>query len=402
MIKVDNLFRYCLKNIYKVLFLEKRLSFKLPSLGFFFYAFVVSVFPIFIYLDIIKKLSLDLGVMEYLQLFLSYAILAGGILICIREIMSELREFGSTTLTWSCFFILKLCRNKLILLLSIRDEVRQINQSNRDYNKAQRDLLSKNAFLTNLIWDVKVDFLKFFNKNFSNNQSLLRFYKERYLDNGVVDTGFVFFSLLIPKKEKIPLDVLKSILINNRFEVTDDSIIYHQYSWIVENMDTVHSMFKDYSVENLKTFFTRKYHPDRLISGIYELVRFKNYGEDKTLPIFKSFQEFRAYAEVVIAQSFQQMPESWKEELNLKTSGPYQLVLLRNEKDYHTWGRYLKNCLPNLNPYFTGALFGILKNGKKFGAVEVGGDLSIHQIKGKFNSTFEDERIISKMLIIKK
>lgn len=287
-------------------------------------------------------------------------------------------------------------KNKLQILISARDEIRDINQGDRTAKKDYRYLNVHKKKFKSIIELVDKDLPKFIETYLPNNQALTRFYKGFYRYEEDVDAGFIFYSLLIPKKNEIPLDMLKSILINNRFDDHNGYLMAdYRHCWIINNLETVHRMFDSYTPEALKTFFTRKYDADVFADKIYTLAKTHNFGTDKVLPVFKSYSEFSEFSSTVINNRLGKEAGI----LNNQQLGPYTLIALHEVTIMHEWGRSMHNCLKTGNSYYSNdSIYGIMKNNKKVGIVRLSGSFGIEEIKGKFNSIFEDELEFSKYL----
>lgn len=321
------------------------------------------------------------------------------VLACIAGVKEEGEDFLDFLNYAKSLFILNLFFPNLKTMLKCRNFIRpkyldyhRSTKKNKKSNELEKKASEEVGIWNKILKEVEDNPVEFLKTHIGENQAFLRFFKEKIYYNNRIDEGFLFFFLLIPRKKEMPLDILKTILTHNLFPVRAE--YSHRMDFLNFYLPQVHTFFNDYSINQIKTFFTRRYDPDYLVFNLRLIML--NSPEIKVFPIFKNYLEFIDFVNRSVTSSPPLIPkgktQAWIERINGVKIGPYKLTRINDSAEFYTWGKSLKNCLMRYTP--NQIVFGITEGNKKVAAIELGIHGEIVQIKEKFNRSFIGEYLI--------
>lgn len=227
-----------------------------------------------------------------------------------------------------------------------------------------------------------------------DEQSLVRFFGERlhYIDQGmakVKDEQFINFALFIPRRKKLPTDYLKTILLSIQGSGDSSGIFTNKIFYgnvtnenlplvELETNELMSIAFKDYSDEDIKTLFSRRYY----VQDWVNIIRWALMGHKKSLPIFKTLREIQFY---IRSQEKRSLQNKALKTLPVTKDGlTYELYT--DNQQVMMAGYSFQNCL-RYNFYPLSDLVAVKSDtGELVAIVEVNNQGSICQIKGSLNA----------------
>lgn len=209
------------------------------------------------------------------------------------------------------------------------------------------------------------------------SQSLVRFIKERvnFPDTGNLDTSFLIFTGLLPRKEDLSVDGIKSILLAYpRFYMEE---VFKKISKdFLEDNSKINHFFSNYSEEDLKKIFLRRYDAYHFYIVIQMI-------SEKTInytpfPLMNSLREIYDYVLVDKPRNTFHLNLT---KVDMIQTEQFSFKLLRTEREYRLWGNKLRNCIKDQCWNQTGTdIVGIFKD-KEFYAAASFAHEKLSQIK---------------------
>lgn len=248
--------------------------------------------------------------------------------------------------------------------------------------------------------EIKIFLLNFFGKNPS---SLVRFFSERVsLAEDIEDESFINFSLLIPRRKSLPLDHLKTILISqagspsvacfySRF--LEPNLVNLKADEVFSN-EKISSAFKNYTDDQIKGLFTRRWNPQSYIKIIRHILASKE--ENFHLPVVKNIRSIEIYLETLKDRT---LFYTHLKKLPITFEG-ISFELVKTEADRIRLGDEFDNCLRQIN-YGESDLVLAKKNGQNLALVEISSDGELRQVAGPHNETLyvKDYEVIVKFFL---
>lgn len=258
--------------------------------------------------------------------------------------------------------------------------------------KENREYLSKKPYQQFEAWAIEQYDIKSFCKTIFNRQSpsIIRDLSQKWSSRNITNTNFIFWCLLIPKKEFLKDDDLKTMLGFNRFNTPSDQISLEDLL-----SGRLLAPFNQYQDSRLKQIFSQHYHPAEYIQVLKTI---KNLQENK-VPFYMhpKPKDVKDILDYLLAQSSSK--DIYLNQLNyypnaknidhLQLEDGYKIKVMEDKNELLLWGEKLSHCIGN-EVYTKEAskgnclLLGIYKNNKPFANIEIE-DGEITQAKAKGN-----------------
>ena len=252
----------------------------------------------------------------------------------------------------------------------------------RNFN-IQETSVYKNPNILSHSWNQEVNQLdSFTGRLFPPSQSLVRFIKERafFPDCGTLDVSFLIFCALLPKKRDLSIDGIKSLLL--AFPRFYDDDIYQKIPLdIIFQQGKIDDLFKNYSEEQLKKIFLRRYNAHYF----FEIIRVISYKQTVIpLPLLDTLKECYDY---LMDDSPKMLFHPRLIEVNQISVEIFSFKVLLTEREYKLWGTKLRNCIKDQCWNGRSDIIGIFKDGEFYGACAFQGG-TLEQIKLADNKEF--------------
>lgn len=254
------------------------------------------------------------------------------------------------------------------IILKINQTVFQHRSRSEANNLAQTSTPSFPEHIFLFKRDPKEFCKKYFNLSSPN---FIKYYTDRALDNVTkeIETYFIDYSLLIPRRETLGPDHLRKILTHPPKAVYSTNKAKH-----------LETLFKNYSNVQLEAIFTNHQGKDNF-NELFTLV-------PEPLPIYRSFRELLAlelFKPKVISPELKALDGKTYEGDTIKVE------VLRTMAEYECAGHLFKNCLKHQSSYFTrgGNILNFFRNSQPWACVLIK-DREIKEIKGVNNATVEE------------
>lgn len=217
----------------------------------------------------------------------------------------------------------------------------------------------------------KKEFCQKYFKMKSNN--FLQFYEDRVLNaNQGVNTDYLYFSLLVPQRDKLSTDALRRCLQNYPQGSGLDDLVYSKLK------DKTDAMFQGYTPEQVERLFTN-YQGIENFSDLEEYV-------NRTLPVAKNFIEL-----LDLLEEKKLTPEL--ERINRKSIDGWLVKVLKSKREYNEASNVFKNCVKGYIKYSNQYIITFYKQDMPEVCVSVG-NKRITQISGVSNqNTIYQEEI---------
>ena len=213
--------------------------------------------------------------------------------------------------------------------------------------KARAFKLNREEFLPDSVLDfawgsVSKNVLFFLERvRIPRSQSLVRFIKERvhFPDTGAVDTSFLIFAGLLPRKDVISVEGIKDILLAYpRFYMEE---IFKKISkGFLEDNSKIDHFFSNYNEDDLKKLFLRRYDAYHFYV-IVQMISEKSI-QYAPFPVMNSLKEIYDFVLVDKPRDTYHLNLLHVEFIKTNT---FTFKLLRTEREYRLWSSKLKNCI---------------------------------------------------------
>ena len=276
-------------------------------------------------------------------------------------------------------------------------ERREHNQHSQNQRATQRESLfqMKAESRPKIDWfdlqnfnseNAKEKLLRLFNKDSS---SFIRFYLERSRTKKEIDYGFINFSLLIPKRRELSLDTLKTILIAQSASAENQHIVNQSIEFTglsqedLESGALIDKAFINYSEDQIKKLFTRRYH----MVFLYNIIsRLKHQADDLVIPVLDTLEEIDTHLRENTARKM------YRKELKKLplTIGNLKYELITHNNQRILIGKEFDNCLRH-SSYDNSDLILVHEGSSSLAVVELCA-VGLNQIKGHHNQNLLDHQ----------
>lgn len=178
---------------------------------------------------------------------------------------------------------------------------------------------------------------------FQNTQSFKRFFLERVYEDGAVNEGKLLFLMLVPRIKTMPIDSLREVVMAANFEAEEfygDEV--NDMKELVDKKEQIEALFKDFSIAEIKSIFTRTYHPNDYLNLLQDTF-FANLENEPFIPANK-MKDLIDYAPVTKKMNEIKLSHPYLKKLP-DLLPEYRVKILYSKDDYIVTGRSFSNCV---------------------------------------------------------